>query len=244
MGGIALDPAHTGTLAVKLVGGTLDRNSVALQGIPDQVLMGGTIYNSGGTVQLADGNMLKITSRDANGVSYWQQASTGAALTLANGANINATGSYLIGAGLVQITVPSGGRSDALDGTGLTFSGTNAASLTFVDSTPGTPGTITVQGPVTLAANTTTTMNCNGANNTADLLDVQNGALKLNGSLSLVVTGGMPSAPLNFLDDAGASPSITGAFTTIKDSRNDQNDTGQIVTNNPQLKYYQVTFKP
>jgi hypothetical protein len=241
MGGIALGAGRIGNVAVNLVGGTLDRSSLATQGIPDQVLVGGAIYNSGGTVQLADGNMLKVTGKDANSISYWQQASTGASLTLGNGANINAVGSYLIDAGLVQLTAPSGGRSDALDGTGLTFSGANAANLTFVDSTAGTPGTITVQGPVTLAANTTTTMNFNGTNNTADLLDVQNGALKLNGTLSL--KGNVkPTAPLNFLDDSGPSPSITGAFTTITDTVNDK-DTGQVVVNNPQLEYYQVTIK-
>jgi hypothetical protein len=240
-GGIAFDPAHTGTLAVLLNTGTLVRGGLSTPGVPNQVSIAGAVYNSGGTLEVLSADMLKITGKDSTGDSYWQQAQAGAVLQVDLGANISAVGAYLIDAGTVQFTAPSGGRSDALDGAGLTFSGSNPASLTFVDSTAGTPGTVTVQGPVTLAANTTTTLNFNGTNNTADLLDVQNGALKLNGTLSLVGRV-KPTQPLNFLDDSGPAPSITGAFTTIKDSLNG-NDTGQVVQNNPQLDYYQVTFK-
>ena len=46
-------------------------------------------------------------------------------------------------------------------------------------------GTVTVQGDVKLGLNTVTTMNFSGGNNTADVLDVYNGILTLNGSLRL-----------------------------------------------------------
>ena len=125
---------------------------------------------------------------------------------------------------------------------GLNFGNANRTSLIFVDSA-GTPGTVTVTGPVTLAANTTTTLNFNGANNVADLLDVHNGALTLNGTLSLrSLDGKKPTQPFDFLDDSG-QPMINGAFTSIKDDAGGMNDTGQVVKPNGQLWQYQVTIK-
>jgi hypothetical protein len=48
---------------------------------------------------------------------------------------------------------------------------------------------------------------------------------------------------LIFFDDIGAGANIAGAFTSIKDSRDQNaNDTGQVVTINASQKQYQVTF--
>jgi hypothetical protein len=109
---------------------------------------------------------------------------------------------------------------------------------------PGTPGQVTIQGPVTLPANTTTTLNFNGVNNTADLLDVKNGTLTLNGILKLLSNDRVtkPTQALNFLDDSGAAPVIAGAFTSITGNIPMAAYAGQVVVNNPQLKYYQVTI--
>ena len=90
-----------------------------------------------------------------------------------------------------------------------------------MDSTPGTPGTVTIQGPVTLTDNTTVTMNFTGGNNTADRLDVQGGALTLAGTLELNSTDrNKPTNPLNFFDDFSAvgTPSLTGSFLSITDN--------------------------
>jgi len=209
--------------------------------VPDQISIAAPVYNLGGTVQVAAGDMLNLTGKDASGYSYWQKTGSTALLQLDNGANINAAGTYQIDIGTVKLTAPGGGRADELDGAGLNFGNANATSLTFVDAGV-TPGTVTVQGPVTLAANTTTTLNFTGGSNTADLLDVKNGTLTLNGTLKLNSTDNKkPTAALNFLDDSGFGPSIAGNFTSITDSLNGT-DVGAKVTNNPQLIYYQVTI--
>ncbi len=240
VGGIALGMAHTGKLAVEMTGdAVLARGGIATAGVPDQVKIGGAVYNRGGLVEVSYGTMLNLTGSDANGYGYWQKTATSAKLQVDSGANLNAAGTYQIDIGTVQLTAPAGGAADELDGGGLVFGDSNTF-LTVVDSTPGTPGTVTIQGFVNLAPNTTTTLNFSGANNTADLLDVKNGFLTLNGSLNL--RGKVkPTSPLNFFDSSGSAAAIVGAFTSITDNLGGT-DTGQIVTNNPQLKYFQVTF--
>jgi hypothetical protein len=244
LGGIALGGAHTGTLAVQVEsGGELDRDGVNTVGVPDQVLIAGAVYNMGGTVSVGAWDMLNITGKDAAGISYCQQTGAAGILKVAADGNIDAAGTYQINVGTVQLTVAGGGTADELDGAGLIFGNTNLTSLTLVDLNSGTPGTVTVQGPVTLAANTTTTENFNGTNNTADLLDVHNGTLTLAGTLKLLSgRSGKPTQPLNFLDDSGNTPAIAGGFASITDDVHGT-DTGQVVPNNPYLDYYQVTIK-
>jgi hypothetical protein len=166
-GGIALlDGVHTGTLAVQIdVGGTLVRPNVggSQNGVPDQVTIGGYVSNGGGTVDVGQGEMLRITGRDADNWSYWQLDDPAATLYLELGANLSVAGTYQIDRGLVKLTAPSGGSADELDsGLGLNFGNVNPTFLTVVDSTPGRTGTVTVQGPVQLADNTTTTLNYKG----------------------------------------------------------------------------------
>jgi hypothetical protein len=245
-GGIALGSAHTGLIAVLVeAGGELDRNSTPVQGVADQVSIGGAVYNKGGTVDVASGEMLNITGKDVAGFSYWQTTAASALLKIDVGANLNAAGTYQITIGTVQLTAPSGGFADELDGAGLNFTDDNNTSLMIVDSTVGTPGQVTVQGPLSLGAKTTTTLNFSIANNRADLLDVKNGALTLNGTLRLLGDQRPVNATtFNFLDDSGATPSINGAFAPpITGNVAGAMYTGQPVTNNPQLIYYQVTIQ-
>ena len=199
-GGITLAPAHTGSLAVQIEAfGTLTRNSTPVAGITDQVTIGGAVYNVNGATTVKNaGDMLRITGADASGYSYWQ---TGGTLTIDAGANLSAAGSYEIDAGQVTLTAPAGGAADELDGACLIFGNTKQTSLIISDATPGTPGTVQVQGSVTLAANTTTTMHFVGGTNTPDQLIVQNGALTLAGALSLTSSDGVkPNQALTIVD--------------------------------------------
>jgi hypothetical protein len=267
LGGVTFNSTHTGTLAVQVeCGGTLMRSGD--QDGPGQVLIGGTVYNLGGKVEIVSNNSLMINGTDSSGYSYWQPdasqggssgglggqsitpgggGATGAGtlLIIDAGGNISADGIFEIDSGTVQLTAPSGGSADELDGVALNF-GTGdgqSASLTVVDSTFGTCGTVTVQAMISLALSTTTTMNFNGGNNTADLIDVKGAPLTLNGTLKLVSSdGNKPTQPLNFFDESGTSPPpLTSSFWSITDNVNGT-DTGEAVTNNPQLIYYQVTI--
>jgi hypothetical protein len=241
-GGIVLGAGHTGgTLAVQVeIGGLLSRPSVG--GVPDQVAMGGSIHNVGGTVDVGAGELLNITGKDGDGASYLQQADNGAALLLESGANINASGTYQIATGKVTLTAPAGGSADELDGLGLFFSGTTA--LKIVDATPGTPGTVTVQGPITLAQGTTTTVNYNGGTNKSDRLDDKNGLFTLNGTLEMLGgTTGAPNVPLNFLDDTGSVGLFAGNFTTWIGDLTGATYAGNVVPVNGVLMY-QVTITP
>ncbi len=218
VGGIVLGGGHTGTVAVQVEnGGTLYRGSSPTGGIPDQVKIGGALYNVGGTVEVSLGTMLNLAGLDGAGNSYWQKTGTSALLQLDGGANINAAGTYQIDSGTVQFTAPPGSSRDELDGEGLTFGNGNPTAMTFVDMTRGTPGTVEVQGPVSLAANTTTTMNFNGTNSTADQMSVSGGALTVAGSLKL--NGNQkPAEALPFFTDTGATPTINGAWASIADN--------------------------
>jgi hypothetical protein len=245
VGGIALAAAHTGTLAVKVEPkGGLYREDTAdpMVQAPDQVSIAGAVYNQGGVVIVwTGGSSLNITGKDVDGVSYIQTAGASALLRIDSGSNITAAGTYEIDSGEALLTAPSGGSADELDGLGLTFGNINNNSLTILDS-GATTGTVTIQGPVRLAATTTTTLNFFGANNTADLLDVKNGTLTLAGKLSLVSQDQRkPTRALNFLDDTGLGASIAGDFATIVDNVNGT-DTGAKVMNNPQQWYYAVTI--
>jgi hypothetical protein len=244
-GGIELGAAHTASsLAVQLeaknlqtdqFGGTLYRSDAAAAGIPDQVSIGGYVYNLGGTAEVFSA-LLNITGTTGN-ISYWQKQSTDAALKIDSGANINATGTYQIDAGLVQFK----GGGDQLDGAGLNFGNVMATTLAIVDIEL-TQVTVTVQGPVTLAANTTTKLNYMGARNTSDVLDVKNGPLTLAGTLYLAsLDGRKPTQPLFFLDDSGNGATINGDFASIGGSLTGTYK-GAKKPINATLIYYQVTI--
>lgn len=244
-GGLDIGGGHAaGTVAVIVnPGGTLTRSSVPNAGTVDQVLIAGTVSNTGGLVQvLGTDTRLHIAGVDGNGRSYWQQ-NAGSAQLYVQGANINADGTYQIDVGTVQFMAQSGATTDELDGKGLLFGNPAPTALTIIDSTPGTPGTVTIQGPVTLAANTTTTMNFSGANNTADLLDVQNGTLTLNGTLKLhSIDRQKPTKALNFFDDRGGAPVIAGNFTAITIDNIQMAQIANAIVNVGGVLYYQVTI--
>jgi hypothetical protein len=241
-GGIAFGAAHTGKIAVVVdSGGVLDRGSVPIDGVPNQVSIAGAVYNMGGTVSVGGGSMLNITGQDAGGISYFQQFAATGLLTVGIGGNIKAAGTFQISAGTVKFTATSGGSTEALEGAGLLFLDNAVTSLIIVDS-DGAPGTVVVRGPVTLGQNTITKMSYKGGNNTADLLEVKDGTLTLKGRLELTSLDlQKPGQPLNFFADSGPTPSIVGAFTTITGNLTGTY-TGQVVTSNPQLKYFQVTI--
>jgi hypothetical protein len=245
LGGLVLGPAHTGSLQAVQVeaGGEMDRGGVGSSGVVNEVKIAGTVYNKGGIVDVMAGGILNLTAVDGNGYSYWQTANGLAELIVGAGGNLAVSGTIEIDAGTLQLTAPSGGAAEELDGTALTFGNLNATFLNIVDQFPGMTGQVTVGLAVNLAANTTTTMNFMGGINKADLLDVHNGTLTLAGNLSLVSSNGLKATqPLNFLDDSGFTPNMTGNFASITDSLNGT-DTGEQVANNPQLIYYQVTMK-
>lgn len=199
--------------------------------------IGGAVYNLGGSVQVNITNdKLKLTSQDGNGYSYWQKADSHASLSIGSGTNINAAGTCRIDTGSVVFN----GFGDELDSAGLIFGNANPTSLTL----SGGIATVTVQGPVTLGQQTTTSISYSGANNTSGVLDVRNGTLTLNGTLSLQCSDGVkPTRALVFFDDIGAGATIAGAFTSITDTRDPKaNDTGQVVTINGTQKQFQVTF--
>src|SRR5580658_1358114 len=89
----------------------------------------------------------RIVLQAAIGTPFWgwtlPLAVGTASLQILSSGNINAVGTYQIDAGTVQLTAPSGGSFDELDGAGLVFGNAANTALTFVDSTPGTPGTVT-----------------------------------------------------------------------------------------------------
>jgi hypothetical protein len=240
-GGIVFDPLHNAnSYAINMaVGSTLNRGGAGVGGVPDEIEVGGAINNVGGKVEVSDSTILAIFGQDAAGRSYWQRG-TGL-LQVDNKASIVANGTYQIDNGTVQLTAPSdGSTADELDGEGLIFGNSNPTNLTIVDNKAGTPGTVSIQGPVTLAAKTTTTMNfAGGAVNAADQLSVS-GKLTLNGTLSLKGDK-KPTKPLNFFEDTAATPTIAGNFALIEDNVNGT-DTGQVV-NAPPVEYYQVTIK-
>lgn len=243
-GGIDLGPTHTGgKVAVQVEsGGTLERRGPGLDKALNQVEILGAVYNMGGTVKVDTNSLLSITGTDAKGYSYWQQTNATATLSVDSTSTIKASGTYQIDAGTVLLTAPGGGAFDELDGNGLNFGATNPTGLSIQDATSKTPGTVTVQGPVTLAANTTTTMNFNGGANTADKLDVKGGALTLAGKLSLFASDNKkPGAVLTFFDDQGATAVINGDFASIVDNVGGT-DKGAVVGAAP-LVTYQVTIK-
>jgi hypothetical protein len=239
-GGIDFGPKHTGNpFAVYVeVGGTMARKDLPTSGVPDQITIGGSVY-SAGSVQVLLGSMLKITGVDPFGYSYWQKSSANAVLMVDSGSNISAAGSYQINAGTVQLL--TGGNSfDRLDGTGINFGNVANTNLTIVDG--GTPGFISVQGPVTLAANSTTTMSFLGATNAPDQLIVQNGALTLNGTLNMHSIDGAkpnPSVALNFFQDTAAVASIIDSGLKFMDDVNGT-DKGTVFKQNVNQWYYQV----
>jgi hypothetical protein len=246
-GGIALAAAHTGTRAVYVeVGGELDRTGGYLPGAINEVRIKGTVYNEGGTVNIAGTNaLLSITGTNLSGYSYWQDTDAGASLKVATGSNINATGTFQIDTGTVQLQALSNAAPtlDELDGAGMNFGNDYNTYLTITDSTPGMPGWVSVGGPVTLAANSRLTENFSGANNTADMLWVQNGNLSLAGTLYLNSTDNQkPTQALDFLGDSGGANALIGNFTTLMGNINP----APTYTGGPDLfnpGYYQVTIQ-
>jgi hypothetical protein len=144
LGGIVFGVPH-GPLSIQVEqGGFFTRTGTPTPGVADQVKTDGVVYNLGGTVALSPGTMLNILGNDGNGYSYWQKTNAAANLQVDSAANINAVGTYRIDIGTVQLTAPSGGSADELDGAGLIFGNASNTFLTMVDSTFGTPGVVTV----------------------------------------------------------------------------------------------------
>jgi hypothetical protein len=242
-GGIVLDAAHTGTLAVQVEqGGTMYRSAGASPpGVANQVDVSGAVYNLGGTLEIFGGTSLYIDAFDANTDSYWQKTSGNAKLKVDANASLLADGAFQIDIGTVQLTAPSGSSAVELDGGGLNFGNANPTFLKIVDSTAGSPEQVTVQGGVTLAQNTVTTMNFSGANNTADLLNVEDGQLTLAGTLMLLGDKN-PKQSFDFFAMVGNNPLILGNFTGITDNVGG-NDTGQFFFDPPSVDYYQVKIQ-
>jgi hypothetical protein len=249
-GGIAFGPAHLNPDAAVQVqdGGTLNRGGAPVVGVPDQVVVEGAIYNTGGLVHVFQGAMLNVTGTDdlGEGISYWQDTSANAVLAVDVGSNIRAVGTYEIDTGTVQLQALSGQNMtiDALDGQGLNFGNISPTFLTVTDSTIGAPGWVGVGGPVTLAANTTLTMHFSGASNTPDVLYVQNGALNLGGTLNLLSVDQplqKPTASLDFLGDSGGAASIGGAFASFTGNVPGATYTGGLDPLHP--GFYQVTIQ-
>jgi hypothetical protein len=250
-GGIDVSPLlHPGTLAVQVEsGGFLSRNDVPAVGVPDQVRIEGAVYNLGGQVEVRSGTMLNLTGQDANGYSYWAKAGANPVLLVAEaGSNITAAGKYEIDVGTVQLDALSGTTPpviDQLDGAGLIFGNANTTNLDISDTTANTPGIVDVGGPVTLAANTTVTMNFSGANNTADLLNVNGGALSLNGTLVLnSLDQQLPTGALNFFADSGTAPSLTGVFASMRNNvEQNSNYIYWVDQSNPNLFTWEVVIQ-
>jgi hypothetical protein len=213
------------------------------RGVVNEVKIAGFVYNNGGIVDVMAGGNLLLTATDAKGYNYWQTGNgTSEELIVGAGGNLAVSGTIEIDAGTLQLTAPSNGFAEELNGNALIFGSTNATFLKIVDEGSGV-GKVTVVLDVTLAANTTTEMNFIGGSNATDLLDVHNGTLTLAGDLYLRSINGLKlTQPANFLDDSGSTPNITGNFAAITDNVNGT-DTGAQVVNNPQLIYYQVTMK-
>jgi hypothetical protein len=242
VGGIALAPAHTGTLAIHVAsGGELERKGPPAPGGPDnQVSVAGSIHNSGGMVEVSLGAMLNITGQDGTGDSYWQHNSEDARLEIDQSSRITAVGTYRIDTGTVELTAPSGSANLALVGAGLVFGDTNETILTILDSTTGTHGSIIINGNVTLGEQTTTKMNFTGGNNTSNLLSVHDGSLTVNGTLELLSEDALvPTQTLTFFSSDGQGSSIAGLFDQLTSS------VGTIIIGydemiDPTLYYYRV----
>jgi hypothetical protein len=226
-------PGRTSTTAVVLSGGEFVRGAVGT----GEVDIAGTVTNGGGMLGL-DNGVLKINGVDDSGRSYWQ---LGGFLLIASGEKFIGAGTLQIDSGDVDFQVIGGAPTVAIQSAGLIFGNLADTSLNFVDL--NTPGTVAVVGPVTLAANTTTTMNFKAtAPSSADLLDVRQGTLTLAGDLVLLGDQ-KPKNPLNFLDSSDIGAQIAGGFATITDDVGGKKDTGAILTVNQQLVYYQVTIQ-
>ena len=174
-GGISLAPAHTGSVAVSVYGGVDAMNNPLTGGSlvtrfdepgrhQQRGAHPGAVYNYAGQVRV--GSPLKITGVDGNNDSYYQDSLFAATngtglLEVDSGGNVNAVGDFDIKAGTVQLTAGAD-PTDQLDGNNLIFRGSIATTLNIMDATAGTPGTVTVQGEVTLGGNTTTNMNFTG----------------------------------------------------------------------------------
>jgi len=241
LGGISFAAAHTGTLSIQIdSGGELDRSGTWFSNVPNSVSVAGVIDNFG-KVAVSGNNILNITGTDDSihsGMSFWQASNDTALLQVGSAGQLKAAGAFYIDSGTVQLTAPGGGTLTELDGTGVQFGGDSATNLTVVDSVAGMQGTVAIGGDLWLGSLTTTTLNFNGATNTADLLDVR-GELVLAGTLQL--NGNQkPTQALYFLDSSGGNADISGSI-RIQDNVGGT-DTGTTVNFNAQLIYYQVTI--
>jgi hypothetical protein len=250
-GGIDSGPFHAavGVAVEVLPGGVLTRESTPLPAVSDEVMIAGAVYNDGGSVQIgSSGNMLNITGVDGAGRSYWQSFD-GASLTVASaGSNLAMRGTCRIDGGEVRVQALSGNfavTTDALDSAGLVFGNARNTALTITESA-GTPGEVGIGGSVTLAANTTLTMSFSGANSTADLLNVQGGALSLNGTLVLNSIDNPPQLPggtLHCFTDSGASPSLVGVFVSIRNNVRPASYLYWVDQGNPNAYYWELAIQ-
>lgn len=245
-GGILFGEGHTGLQSIQInSGGTVNRGGTPLQGILDQISVSGAIINSGGKLEVWAGTMLKITGEFSNGNSYLQNK-TSPNLQIDAGGNLSAAGAYEIDQGSVKIYTPNTGQADELDGTALYFEDGGATTFTIQPST-SQMATVIIQGAVTLAEDTTTTMWCLGGPNTAEQLIVDNGPFVLSGTLKVNIQDKkIPTQPLGFFTNAGHNYGMSGSM-TISDNLGDNHDSGQIQTtiigeNGAQADVYEVTF--
>ncbi|MBY0230573.1 MAG: hypothetical protein K2W96_14910 [Gemmataceae bacterium] len=236
-GGISLGAAHTGSKTAVVL---RPRASIESNGT-GQVNLAGIVENHGGFLKVFAHARLNIAATNAAGESYIQDGADSVMLVYAGGKVIG-TGKFRIDQGTVEFKVSSGGTSVALECQELLFGNALNTFFKLVDTTAGTPGTVSVVGSVTLGTNTRTEMSFNTTTGTADLLRVQNGTLKLAGTL--VLTGNANPAAgttLDLFDVLSNPPDIQGGFNLITDNFGN-NPTGSVVVVNPQQKKFRITW--
>jgi hypothetical protein len=221
-GGIISTSGGTQSVLVE-TGGTLVRDGAAVNGVFNEVVINGCVYNEGGTVTVTQ--PVAFATLNGTGNAYWQYATATAQLTLT--APLVVFGAMEIDDGTLELV--NGVYPGYLLQTsgGLTF-GADDPTTFIVGGRTGN-GVFRVGGSVTLSGNTITKLSFSGTNNTADMLNVQ-GVLTLNGTLSLQSVDFPPQAPSNWLiffqATSTAEAPITGQFGTI-DVVNLQNFTYQ-----------------
>jgi hypothetical protein len=232
------------SLAIKIeTGGQLIRDDPApVPGVEDSQMVGGYIYNEGGTVNITSGN-LAIIGTNSLGYSYWQDTAASSVLQIGNNTTFFALGTLEIDYGTLQFFGGSSGGPQ-LQSAGLTFGDDDPTFLVITGWKPG-GSIITIEGSVTLGDLTTTTLNYSGLTNTADTIAVLDGTLTLDGTLFLQDVDEFqqpkPTAGFAFLTSTGGEGGMDGVFASIQDSRTNAKDTG-LITSMAGQYYYDVTF--
>ena len=185
--------------------------------IDDSTTFGGTV--TGGSdddvIQLAtDGTAAHPTIVDLHHFSDFEKlenASGTAAFTSSiNVAQIDVTGGRLIGTAGTALTGDIAVYSGATFGSAGTVNGN--VNVVGILSPGASPGTMTVNGNVTLASGSTTLFEMTPT--VSDAL-VINGSLNIAGDATLAITGSRPLMPGTVYNLITASDGISGRFTTI-----------------------------